>query len=69
MNEKGKQKVNDVIQEYYNNNGFSVFTNIPRMWEATFNEKTETMELARLSEAQALKRVYPSLVVRSDKSR
>ena len=69
LNEKGKQKVKDIIQEYYNNNGFSIFTNIPRMWEATFNEKTETMELARLSEAQALKRVYPSLVVRSDKSR
>lgn len=69
LNEKGKQKVKNLIQEYYNNNGFSIFTNIPRMWEATFNEKTETMEIARLSEAQALKRVYPSLVVRSDKSR
>lgn len=69
LNEKGQEKVEQVIQEYYNNNGFSILTNIPRMWEASFNEGPEVMEIRHLSEAQAIKRVYPSLIIRSDKTR
>lgn len=69
LTQEGVKKVEGIIQEYYNNGKFSVFSNIPRMWEATFNEEDEEMKLVILTEAQILKRVYPSIVIRSDKMR
>jgi len=67
LNEDGIIKVERIIQEYNDKGRFSIFTNIPRMWEATFNEENEKMELKALTEGQILRRVYPSLVIHSDK--
>ena len=67
LNTAGEKKVWEIIQKFYNNNKFSTLTNVPRMWEATFNEDTEQMELEKLTEAQTLKRVYHNLVIRSNK--
>lgn len=69
LTEAGAKKVENLIQEFYDNGRFSIFTNVPRMWEATFNEDEEVMELKRLTEAQTLKRVYPSLVIHPEKTR
>lgn len=69
LNEEGIKKVEETIQSYYDSGRFNIFTNIPRMWEATFSEENEEMKIRRLTEGQTLKRVYPSLVIRSDKSR
>ena len=67
LNEQGIQKVEGTIQDFYDSGRFNIFTNIPRMWEATFNEEMEEMQIKRLTEGQTLKRVYPSLVIRSDR--
>lgn len=69
LNAEGIKKVEETIQSYYDNGKFNIFTNIPRMWEATFSEENEEMKIRRLTEGQTLKRVYPSLVIRSEKSR
>ncbi len=69
LNQDGVRKVEGIIQEYYDKGKFSIISNIPRMWEATFNEDEEEMKMIRLTEQQILKRVYPSIVIRSDKMR
>lgn len=69
LTQQGIRKIEKTIQEYYEQGRFNIFTNIPRMWEATFNEEKEEMELETLREGQILKRLYPSLIMRLDRTK
>lgn len=69
LTKQGIIKIEKTIQKYYEQGRFNIFTNIPRMWEATFNEEKEKMELETLREGQILKRLYPSLIMRPDRTK
>ena len=57
----GIEKVYSIIQQYFNDRGFSSASNIPKMWESVFNEGKEIMERSMLTEGQTLKEMYKFL--------
>ncbi|MDO5555744.1 MAG: hypothetical protein Q4G09_03580 [Clostridia bacterium] len=69
LNENGTHKVWEIIQQFYNEGEFNIMTNIPRMWEGTFDEELGQMQLVELSENQTLKRMYPNLKVKYDRNK